>query len=358
MPDAALLVVDDLSAVGGGLHRSLDGFEVLIVLGHEQIEAIEPLLPDVAMGHLPVAPVGSEPDDVETGAVDGGGPEHQERKAAPIERCDDVGEDPMGRLQVLGEEGGQVFNVRQQLASVVSSAGPDGRDHVLMAVVEQRDHRAARVKRRRDGHGVNRAGVVHLEESLGHDLPIAVEFDRRGVEPAQRRCGNVGQQRGQRIEEVKQRHGIGVEVDEPPASPPFAADRRQRSISGAQPDEVSFVGNCHQLPAQVIAPRVVLACEPARSALVASHDGRAAMTTRVVERAHLIVLATHHQYRSTGDIAQHIRTGLGQLGLVSRVEPRTTEQPLPLEGVEGRIGVPSQRNVGKPRKPVRRRFTL
>ena len=96
---------------------------------------------------------------------------------------------------------------RQQLAPVAAGAPVDGRQHVLVPVVEQRDHGAARVERRTDRRRVDRAGVVHLEEGLGEDLPVAVERHALVVDHPQRRGGHLRQQPGDRVEPVHQRHG-------------------------------------------------------------------------------------------------------------------------------------------------------
>ena len=89
-----------------------------------------------------------------------------------------LGKIPYAGWTSLREDLGDALPHRQQLAPVAAGAPVDRREHVLVAVVEQRDHRAAGVERRADRLRVDRAGVVHLEEGLGEDLPVAVERRR------------------------------------------------------------------------------------------------------------------------------------------------------------------------------------
>ena len=148
VPDAPLLVVDALAAVGRRLHRALDRLEVGVVLGHHDVEAIEAALPLLGVGHRAVAPVGREPHDVETGLVDGGRPEHQEGETAASSGRDHVGEDAVrgvGREEQLG----RALEGRDELALVAPAhlaCGVQRRDHALVAVRVQRHHRATTVE--------------------------------------------------------------------------------------------------------------------------------------------------------------------------------------------------------------------
>ena len=101
---------------------------------------------------------------------------------------------------------------------------------------------------------MDRAQVIHLEKSLGHDLPIATKVGGRSLHYPQRRIGDVAEFVGQRTEPLDQRRGVGAGTDEDEPTPALAAHTNESPCRRVEVDEVSLVGNTHQVAVQVVAP--------------------------------------------------------------------------------------------------------
>ena len=205
--------------------------------------------------------------------------------------------------------------------------------------------------------GMDRAGVVHLQEGFGEDLPVATELDVFDVDHPKRRFGHLGQQPRQRIQPLEQRPGVRIEVDEVPAAPGLGTHRWKAPFALVEIDEVALVGYPNQLPCQVVAPRVELTCQHARRSATAAHDRRAPMAARVVEGAHHAILPTSEQNRSTNDVAQLVAAGAWELGVMSGIQPHPLEQVLMFQLLEHGVGVTPERQVPQSREPLGRAGT-
>ena len=211
---------------------------------------------------------------------------------------------------------------------------------------------------------VDRASVVHLQERLRQDLPVAAEVDLLDVDHPKRRGRQLRQEARDRIEEVQQRPGSRIEVHEVPATPGLAAHRRQAPLTLVEIDEVPLVRDLHELAGQVVAPRVELAGEPARRAALVPHHRCPPVAAGVVEPPHDAVLAPGQQDRCAGDVASLVAAGRRQLRLMGRVQPGPLEQVLaaPVRGSgdrctdrgAGRAASGSRRagRCGPPRTPI------
>ena len=197
-----------------------------------------------------------------------------------------MGEDAVRRVG-REEQLGRALEGRDELTLVapahLDDVGVQRRDHALVAVRVERHHRATTVEGGGHGLTVDRAGVVHLEEALGQDLPVAAHRHRLGVDHPHGCRRQLLEHRRERLQPVEQGHGVVVEVDEVPPAPSLAAHRRQAALLLLQPDEVALVGHPHEVAAEVVAPRVVLAHEHAGRPALPPHDGSAPVAAGVVE---------------------------------------------------------------------------
>jgi hypothetical protein len=162
----------------------------------------------------------------------------------------------------------------------------------LVAVVVEGDDRTPSVHAWADGLRVDGSSVVHLQEGLGQDLPVASKFDPFGVDDPERSGGHFGQHGGEWIEPVEEWLGLRVQVYEDPAPPGLAPHCGKPSLGLVQLHEVPFVGHSDQLAGQVVAPGVKLAGEHAGRATLAPDHRGSAVAAGVVEGPHQPVVAS------------------------------------------------------------------
>ena len=195
------------------------------------------------------------------------------------------------------------------------------------------------------------AEVVHLEERLGGDLPVARD-DRAtpGTPRAGSRPGTVRACR-RRVRATSRSGGAARSrlTNTKPANVSQLACGRHRCCR-VEVDEVAFVRDRHERAAvDLVGPRVVLAAQAARRAALVAHDGSAAVLARVVEAADLAVGAAHDQQRHAEVVEREVVAGVRDVLGPAGDDPRRRPQMLLLEvgGTARRCGVGS-RSRGTP----------
>ena len=317
----------------GGLDRGHVG----LVLGHdglEELHAVEVLLGDV----VPV-PRRRVPAQLEVGRRVARRPHAQERERTGVHRHHEVREDAeRGRGLTPEQRDGRVVVLLRHHREVAEGvvllhaepAVPVGqhRHRDRLVVVEQR-----RVV------GVHRAHVVHLEEGVDHELPVAGQLVHLRAHSAHGGAVDLGHLRGDGTEELEQRDRIDVLVDEDPSVPCLAAHRDEAQRSRVEVREAPPIGHRLERAVGAVGPRVVLAGQsPGRAAVVAGHR-RATVATGVVERPQDAVVATDDDDGRSGPGREPIGAWLGPLRLVPGEQPAAGEDPLLLQLVERGIRV-------------------
>ena len=221
----------------------------------------------------------------------------------------------------------------------------------LSGVVAVHVHGAVAVTHVRSGLGVGGAQVQALVEGLLRDLPVAAQLLRHvRLDVAVLEVPHA-EVLGQRAEEVLQRLGVRIRVDEDEPAP--GADLGLGQLPGVPVglDLGELVGAGHvaqrpvQLPgeaveraAELAAPAVeVLECPPAVQAGVdVGLDGALA--------------GAGHQVGVTGDLVDHVAADLGEVLLAAGHLPHAPPQVRPLEFVPGAAGVALHRDVLRARR--------
>ena len=121
---------------------------------------------------------------------------------------------------------------------------------------------------------------------------------------------------GDRAKKFPQRHGILVHVDPDKARPDRALHRNHVELAARRTlDEIGFVRNRLQPPAEFIGPAVIGAGQPlaAGIALFSGDQRHAAMLADIVKGADLAVLALDTDNRFRSEIGRDPVAGLGEL---------------------------------------------
>src|SRR4030095_5731216 len=118
----------------------------------------------------------------------------------------------------------------------------------------------------------------------------------------------------------------------------------EADLVGLDPALAGGAGSRDQPAIEPIGPGVVRALQ--RLALTrATADDRAAVPAHVEERTEDVVPVTHEHDRDVADPGGGERARFGHLSRVPDVLPGATEDPLPLELQNSRIGVPAPRQA-------------
>ena len=116
-------------------------------------------------------------------------------------------------------------------------------DHAGVAIREQGHGAGLAVKVRRQRLRVDGAEVVDLEEGLHDHLPVAGQREAAAVDDAERLALVLrGDLPRHRAEEVEERPGLGVLVDEDKAEPRLAPHRNEPPLGPVEPVEGELVG--------------------------------------------------------------------------------------------------------------------
>ena len=143
--------------------------------------------------------------------------------------------------------------------------------------------------------------VVALVERVDDGLPVRVD-DRRAVAAEAQLVEVVRrEQRRQRIEELEQRLGVGIHVDEHEPAPALDAHAREREVVG-QADELFTIGDAHEPAVERVRPRVVRAADLAvRERAAPVGERRPAVPAGVVEPGDRAGLGAHDHDRVVAD---------------------------------------------------------
>ncbi len=229
------------------------------------------------------------------------------------------------------------------------------RDHPAVPAGIQPHRRTPVVEHRHAVVGVDVLEVVHLEERLGGDLPVARHEHALAIDLAEVLAVEGREHLGCAADPVSQRCGVGVRVDEHEALEHLARDRRQAPLLPVEVHEVAFVGERHERAAvDLVGPGVVLAAQSSRRAALVAHDRRTAMLAGVVERADDPVGTAHDDHRVAQLGEGHVVAGLGHVLGACSDRPGSPEDVGHLQGVELVADVALLRNVGELREPLRR----
>jgi hypothetical protein len=146
---------------------------------------------------------------------------------------------------------------------------------------------------------------------------------------------------------VRQRHRVGVEVDEPEASILFEARHMHEAAAVVL---VAFgigalLWNAAQAAVGAEHPAVIEALKYARFAGLLPADAAAAMGAEIVEDADLSTRVTVEDEVAAGDCAGDERARLSQFAVMAAVEPAALEDLLVLEVEHILIGEDAARNL-------------
>ena len=145
---------------------------------------------------------------------------------------------------------------------------------------------------------------------------------------------------GDAVEEVLERLGVRVRVDEEERAPRLEAQLHEAELLLVDPALLVPARRRDEAAVEAVRPRVVRALQrlaPAR----ALADDRAAVAADVEERAERVLLVAHEDDRNVADGRRGERSGLGHVARVPDVLPRAAEDALALELEHGRIRVPA-----------------
>ena len=131
-------------------------------------------------------------------------------------------------------------------------------------------------------------------------------------------------------EVAAQVHGVGVVADEDEAAVGVDMGRGEEAEVGlVEPLGVAcLVGDADEFTTTVEGPSVVEALEYLAVALVVAADEGAAVAAGVVEDAYLAVAGADEEEGASAHLATAVVAGVGDLGLVTEVEPAAVEEAL------------------------------
>ena len=132
-------------------------------------------------------------------------------------------------------------------------------------------------------------------------------------------------------EELRERLGLGVHVEEDEAAPGVAGDLDQRRLLGHALGERVFVRHELLRAIEVELEEVIGALESLGVAHAGVADLVAAVGADVVEGAHLVRLLAHDQERLGAELRREVITHVGDVGRSSGDVPDLRPHPLPLE---------------------------
>ena len=196
----------------------------------------------------------------------------------------------------------------------------------------------------REELGVRALHVIALVERVDGDLPVGRQHGRQVGAEVQPVEVVRSQQRGQRVEEVEQRRGLGVETHPDEASPPVHAHRLQ---AGAFGNRVELVGIDHldESAVEVVAPGVVATPDAAiRERPGPLGQPGPAMQARVVEGPDDIRGGADDQDRLVADQVLAELTDLRDLLFTAGHLPDAGPQAVEFEGCEFGARVAGARN--------------
>ena len=166
--------------------------------------------------------------------------------------------------------------------------------------------------------------------------------------------GELAEVVAHRAEELRQRPGRVVEVDEDQRPPRLAPDGAQREAVAVQLREVVRLRVADERAVEVVHPGVVRARQPtAGVAARLLHELGAPVLARVVEGADLVVGPSEEDHR-LGDLVDEPEVaGRGQLVEVGDHEPGVAEHRRLLDPSEVGIGVAGRRHARERREVLR-----
>ena len=213
------------------------------------------------------------------------------------------------------------------------------------AVLLHVEHEVVDVDVATEGVEVEDLDVIEVLHVLHHELPVAVEIDH--VLGRQPRLLVV--EEGELLlvlgRELGERHRVRIEVDEHPAAPFVAAERRQTGmIRGSKPGRLLHVGRAHQLALEVVEPAMVGAAELLGVARAAG-DLDAAVPADVGECADIAVIVAGDDDRLVHDPERHVVARILDLLHATDAEPVLHEDLFLLELVDLRRGIDVARQV-------------
>ena len=186
--------------------------------------------------------------------------------------------------------------------------------------------------------------VVALEEVLRADLPVRLVLRLGPLKEAQGADVDAGLRDpvGDAVEELRERRGVGVRVDEEEGAPRLQPKRHEAELVGLDSAFAVRPRRREEAAVEPVRPRVVRALQ--RRALAAAlADHRASMPADVEEGAQHSLAVAHEDHRHVAHARRPEGSRLGELARVPDVLPRAPEDPLPLELEHRRIRVPAPR---------------
>ncbi len=198
--------------------------------------------------------------------------------------------------------------------------------------------------------------VIGLEEVVDEHLHVALDFDFTPVHEPQAFQWQMAHVARDRFEEVRERLGVAIFIDEDPVPELFTAHRNEIAAAGVEARPVATLGHAAQLAPTVVGPAVIAADQrAARLPRVLAQHRRAAMAAGVVERADEVVVTADDDDGRAAVAPQEIAAPGRQLVHVSGVQPGALPHHAPFDGEPFGIRVATRRNVRQGREAVGRR---
>ena len=189
--------------------------------------------------------------------------------------------------------------------------------------------------------------VVALDVVLDDDLPVrrlAIAAGSKG----RQRLDSVGSEPLRQVaDQLAQRRGVVVEVDEHQAAHLLDADGVQAEAALVEPlAERLALGNADQTAVEAVRPAVIAAADRALALSGAAQQARGAVAAHVPVGAELAALIADDEHRLGAGLGREVTTGSRQRGHVARELPRSLKDQLVLGVQQPLVEVQARREGG------------
>ena len=189
--------------------------------------------------------------------------------------------------------------------------------------------------------------MIALEIVLHRQLPVAADLQFEGgilgagVKALPGEIGPARRQRSQRLVQIRRRAGkIGEDDAEAHRGPHLGQTELVRPDRVVPPDaDAAHMGRRVQPPVQPVAPGVIGAADHRAGPAGMADQLQAPVAADVVEDAHPVVAAAHHQQGQVGNVDRHHRAALRHIALEADGDPAALPDGAALRRLEAGIHI-------------------
>src|ERR1019366_1386854 len=185
--------------------------------------------------------------------------------------------------------------------------------------------------------------VTAVEIVIDEHLPVAAHRVHATFEKMHRRKIEWREPCCESAQEVGQRRGIGIEVDEDKLHPRLTLHLKLSVLSAIEATDALKLRSAFQRSVEAVAPSVIGAAENRGIAFGLGDDRGGMMTANVVKRAKLTVGGAHDYQRLARELRGYKLSGALQLVNPGNDLPRSAEDILALKARDPVIDVPRSR---------------